>query len=273
MGGIPLFNGSDANALGVRARAGVRMRVAPETSTVLAVTNAGLRRLTIWVETTDGDVEEVERESALVSPVVMRRAAMGEGKREAPVQLPKQVSLGALRLILEYCRFHRAPGRSDKERKIFDEKFIRMDTRCLCELTSAADSLELKFLVDLASHALARMIEGKTPEEIRETFHLPDDLTEEEKLEPVKNTTYDPRIKALNTLYARKRKMLKERKAIEVGYCSLSAGPASAHICRAWTTSSRITQAIKAADSDRASLRRFGMPAQSGPGKAQKGAV
>lgn len=53
-----------------------------------------------------------------------------------------------------------------------------MDTKRLCELTSAADSLQLKPLVDLTSRALARMIEGKTPEEIRETFHLPDDLTE-----------------------------------------------------------------------------------------------
>ena len=35
----------------------------------------------------------------------------------------------------------------------------------------------MKPLVDLTSRALARMIEGKTPEEIRETFHLPDDLT------------------------------------------------------------------------------------------------
>ena len=65
-----------------------------------------------------------------------------------------------------------------QECKSFDEKFIRMDTQRLCELTSAADSLQLKPLVDLTSRALARIIEGKTPEEIREIFHLPDDLTE-----------------------------------------------------------------------------------------------
>ncbi len=77
-----------------------------------------------------------------------------------------------------------APGGADaaaycarQERKLFDERFIRLDTRRLCELTSAADALGMKSLVDLTSRALARMIEGKTPEEIRETFHLPDDLT------------------------------------------------------------------------------------------------
>lgn len=41
-----------------------------------------------------------------------------------------------------------------------------MDTKRLCELASAADSLQLKPLVELTSRALARMIEGKTPEEI-----------------------------------------------------------------------------------------------------------
>ena len=65
-----------------------------------------------------------------------------------------------------------------QERKSFDEKFVRIDTEKLCELTSAADSLQLKPLVDLTSRALARIIEGKTPEEIRDIFHLPDDLTE-----------------------------------------------------------------------------------------------
>ena len=65
-----------------------------------------------------------------------------------------------------------------KERKSFDEKFVRMDTKRLCELTSSADRLQLKPLVDLTSRSLARIIEGKTPEEIREIFHLPDDLTE-----------------------------------------------------------------------------------------------
>lgn len=66
-------------------------------------------------------------------------------------------------------------------------------------------SLEMKPLVDLTSRALARMIEGKSPEEIRSTFNLPDDLTEEEKLEPLKSGLADARIKLLNKLYAKKR--------------------------------------------------------------------
>jgi hypothetical protein len=143
-----------------------------------------------------------------------------------------------------------------QERKQFNEKFVRMETQRLCHLTSAADALEIQPLVDIASRALARVMEvhtalrgweervcvcmcicglgekgrgrglcltrvrryipifqGKSAEEIREAFHLADDLTEEEKLEPLTNTKDDPRIRLLNRLYAKKRKELAERKA------------------------------------------------------------
>ncbi|KAF8087729.1 hypothetical protein N665_0570s0039 [Sinapis alba] len=131
------------------------------------------------------------------------------------ISLPQRVNTAIFSVILDYCRFHQVPGRSNKERKSYDEKFMRMETKRLCELTSAADSLQLKSLVDLTSRALARIIEGKTPEEIRDIFHLPDDLTEEEKLEPLKNTMDDPRIRLLNRLYAKKRKELKEKERLK----------------------------------------------------------
>ncbi|KAK3220679.1 hypothetical protein Dsin_014649 [Dipteronia sinensis] len=171
----------------------------------------------IWIQTADGSIQQVEEEVAMFCPMICReilQTGMGSSKNYA-ISLPQRVNPAILGLILDYCRFHQVPGRSNKERKIFDEKFIRMDTKRLCELTSAADSLQLKPLVDLTSRSLARIIEGKTPEEIRETFHLPDDLTEEEKLEPLKNITDDPRIRLLNRLYARKRKELKEREKLK----------------------------------------------------------
>lgn len=46
-----------------------------------------------------------------------------------------------------------------QERKLFDERIMRADTRRLCELTSAADMLDVRNLVDLTSRALARLIE------------------------------------------------------------------------------------------------------------------
>ncbi|XP_031114083.1 SKP1-like protein 21 isoform X1 [Ipomoea triloba] len=170
----------------------------------------------VWLQTSDGSIQQVEQEVAIFCPFICHEIHLGLGSsKNYPISLPPTVNLAMLSMILDYCHFHQVPGRSNKERKSFDEKFIRMDIKRLCELTSAADSLELKPLVDLTSRALARMIEGKTPEEIRDIFHLPDDLTEEEKLEPLKNTMDDPRIRLLNRLYARKRKELKERERLK----------------------------------------------------------
>ncbi|XP_009411510.1 SKP1-like protein 21 isoform X1 [Musa acuminata AAA Group] len=175
----------------------------------------------IWLQCADGSIQQVEEEVATFCPMIYReivQTGMGSSKNYA-ISLPEHVNPAILNFIFDYCRFHQVPGRSNRERKSFDEKFIRMDTKRLCELTSAADSLQLKPLVDLTSRALARMIEGKSPEEIRETFHLPDDLTEvlyqEEKLEPLKNVNDDPRIRLLNRLYAKKRKELKEQQKLK----------------------------------------------------------
>ncbi|KAL5727418.1 SKP1-like protein 21 [Ranunculus cassubicifolius] len=183
----------------------------------MAIIKPEVMKSYVWLQTTDGSIQQVEEEVAMFCPMICRevlQSGMGSSKNYA-ISLPQRVNPAILSLILDYCRFHQVPGRSNKERKSFDEKFIRIDTKRLCELTSAADSLQLKPLVDLTSRALARMIEGKTPEEIRETFHLPDDLTEEEKLEPLRNTADDPRIRLLNRLYARKRKELKEKEKLK----------------------------------------------------------
>ncbi|EPS64730.1 hypothetical protein M569_10050 [Genlisea aurea] len=170
----------------------------------------------VWLQTSDDSLQQVEQEVAMYCPFICQEIHSGLGSsKNYPISLPPRINPSMLSLILDYCRFHQVLGRSNKERKSFDEKFVRMDTKRLCELTSAADSLQLKPLVDLTSRALARVIEGKTPQEIREIFHLPDDLTEEEKLEPIKSTVDDPRIRLLNRLYARKRKELKERERLK----------------------------------------------------------
>ncbi|RZC93641.1 hypothetical protein C5167_007680 [Papaver somniferum] len=168
----------------------------------------------LWLQTCDGSIQQVEAEVAMGIPLICKEVfqnKMGSTKKCA-ISLPERVNnMDTFSLILDYCRFHQVPGRSDKEHKSFDEKFIRIDTDRLCDLASAAYSLDLKSLVDITCGALARVIEDKTPEEVREPFQLPDDLTEEEKLEPIRINADGPRIRMLNRLYARKRKELKER--------------------------------------------------------------
>uniref|UniRef100_A0A0A9D9D5 SKP1 component dimerisation domain-containing protein n=1 Tax=Arundo donax TaxID=35708 RepID=A0A0A9D9D5_ARUDO len=153
----------------------------------LAVIKPEALKTYIWLQCFDGSIQQVEEEVAMFCPMICReivKNGTGSSKNHA-ISLPERVNPASLSFILDYCRFHQVPGHSNKERKSFDEKFVRIDTERLCELTSAADSLQLKPLVDLTSRALARIIEGKTPEEIRDIFHLPDDLTEDSLIEPI----------------------------------------------------------------------------------------
>nr|XP_009401016.1 PREDICTED: SKP1-like protein 20 isoform X2 [Musa acuminata subsp. malaccensis] len=171
----------------------------------------------VWIQTNDGLIQQVEGEFVTVCPLIHRemlRTGLGSCKNN-PIPLPEQVSPAILSSILHYCRFHQVPGHSDKERKSFDEKFMKTDTDRLVELISAAHSLELSPLVDLISRAIARIIEGSSNDEIREIFRVPDDLTEEEKLEPLRNPTNNLYIRLLNQHLARKRKNLKEQKELK----------------------------------------------------------
>ncbi|KIZ00976.1 hypothetical protein MNEG_6986 [Monoraphidium neglectum] len=148
-----------------------------------------------------------------MSPYIDLISRTGAGREpSAPVLLPQQVNEEVMELVVQYMTYHSVAGRSDKEKRQFNEKFVRIDTKRLCELTSGADALKMRPVVDLASRQLARMIEGKSPDEIRAAFNLPDDLTEEEKLEPIRNVGEDARIRLLNRLYAKKRQELVARK-------------------------------------------------------------
>jgi len=164
----------------------------------------------VLLETNDGQVFDIESRVAFVSPAVCR--GFDPTKPEEPVLLPN-VSAHALNGILEYCQFHTAPGRSAKESRAFDKKFARVDRATMCELASAAYYMELEPLIDLTCKAIASSIDWSSPEAIRDAFGLPDDLTEEEKLEPIACDADDLRTRQYNNLLARKRKQLAESKA------------------------------------------------------------
>jgi hypothetical protein len=169
----------------------------------------------LWLQTGDDSIQQVEQDIAMISPFICEKLLSQNGmgsSKNFPICLPKQVRTPALlNSIINYCRFHKTPGRSDKERKSYNEKLIRiMDSNGLCELASAANSLQLKPLVNLMCCALAELIKVSSPEEIREMFHMPDDLTEEEKLESLTNVTCDTSTRLLNRLYAHERRIPKE---------------------------------------------------------------
>ncbi|KAF7815535.1 SKP1-like protein 1A [Senna tora] len=93
----------------------------------------------------------------------------------------------SLSKVIEYCNKHAGVDKYDpvnEELKSWDSDFVvNLDQPTLFDLIEASNYLDIKNLLDLTCKRVADMIRGKTPEEIRETFHIKNDYTPEEEEE------------------------------------------------------------------------------------------
>lgn len=63
----------------------------------------------------------------------------------------------------------------------WDFQFIDLELEVIFELILAANYMDIKSLMELASSKVASIIKGKSPEEIRKTFNIQNDFTPEEE--------------------------------------------------------------------------------------------
>lgn len=97
-----------------------------------------------------------------------------------------------MKKIIEYCEHHKddpiPPPEEDNDRlkratdiTEWDAKFLQVDQEMLFEILLAANYLDIRSLLDVASKTVAGMMKGKSTEEIRKTFNITNDFTPEEE--------------------------------------------------------------------------------------------
>jgi len=109
---------------------------------------------------------------------------------DLPIPLPN-VNGKILGKIIHYCKHHTEnPDLDNKDEDVssgtyviseWDQEFCQVDHPTLFELILAANYLDIQSLLDVTCKTVAKIIRGKTPEEIRKIFNIVNDFTPEEE--------------------------------------------------------------------------------------------
>ncbi|XP_078267410.1 S-phase kinase-associated protein 1-like [Rhinoraja longicauda] len=138
----------------------------------------------IKFQSSDGEIFEVDVEIArqiVTIKTMLEDLGMDDESDEDPVQLPN-VNAAILKKVIHWCTHHKddPPNRMIP---VWDQEYLKVDQATLFELILAANYLNIKGLLDVTCKTVANMIKGKTPEEIRKTFNIKNDFTEEEEVQ------------------------------------------------------------------------------------------
>nr|QKV43681.1 SKP1-like protein [Dianthus caryophyllus] len=176
-----------------------------ETTTTTTETTTAETTKKIHLKSSDGEDFEVDEAVLLESQTI--KHMIEDGCADSVIPLPN-VTGKILAKVIEYCKKHLEAGDhnkasssssslyssssssfgvgdddANKELQNWDKEFLEVDQDTLFDLILAANYLNIKSLLDLTCKTVADMMRGKTPEEIRKTFHIVNDYTEEEEAE------------------------------------------------------------------------------------------
>ncbi|KAL4832736.1 hypothetical protein H8958_014152 [Nasalis larvatus] len=148
----------------------------------------------IKLQSSDGEIFEVDVEIAKQSVTIktmLEDLGMDDAGDDDPAPLPN-VNAAILKKVIQWCTHHKddppPPPEDDEDKEkrtddipVWDQEFLKVDQGTLFELILAANYLDIKGLLGVTCKTVANMIKGKTPEEIRKTFNIKNDFTEEEE--------------------------------------------------------------------------------------------
>ena len=143
----------------------------------------------ITLVSSDGEKMQISAKAAQRSQLV--KGIIEDYPDDAEVPL-NNVKSNILKKIKEYLEHYQESDPKEIERPLasqnyqdcvepWDYEFINVDLDLIFEIILAANYMDIKPLLELATSKIASIIKGKTPEEIRKTFNIQNDFTPEEE--------------------------------------------------------------------------------------------
>ncbi|KAI1111128.1 Skp1-domain-containing protein [Nemania sp. NC0429] len=141
--------------------------------------------------TSDLAVVEVEQKSAECSFIIKHLCAyFGRDIIDREFITLPNVDEAILRKILKWCDYHKDDADSSLVNRNtdtpidideWDRSYMQVDQKTLFKIVLAANFLDIEALVALGCQTIAELINGRSSDEIRKTFGLPNDFTPEEE--------------------------------------------------------------------------------------------
>ena len=151
---------------------------------------------TITLQSFDGEIFQINKTIAMKLKTVKTLLEDLGDEDDEVIPLPN-VSSDILKKVIQWTEHHENdPEDDDNQDKApvkipsWDSNFLNVSYKTLVDLNMAANYLDIKGLLALTVRTFANMISGKTPEEIRKTFNIEDDMTEAEKAQVMKENTW-----------------------------------------------------------------------------------
>ncbi|KAL6553669.1 hypothetical protein OROGR_007511 [Orobanche gracilis] len=126
------------------------------------------------LKSSDGEAFQVEEAVALQMPSI--KPMIENGSADSGIDIPIKTGR-ILAMVIEYCRKHVEASGSDLRQ--WDTNFLKVDNSTLLGLVLAAQTLGIRDLLNRTCQAVASVMEGKNPNQVRESFK--DYLFPEEK--------------------------------------------------------------------------------------------
>jgi S-phase kinase-associated protein 1 len=132
--------------------------------------------MSVQLITSDGSFffvdEDVAKQSETISNI------LDDTGSEDPIPIPN-VESETLELIIRFCEFY-SNHHTDEEEKEFDSVFFDIEINTIISALSAANFLNIPRMIEKASTAVADLIRGRSPTDLRALLGIKEEYTKEE---------------------------------------------------------------------------------------------
>lgn len=153
----------------------------------------------VSLECKDGVIKNVSIETLKLSHVIKAMLedipldfSCDDVNKETPVIPITNIRMEVMQKIIGYCEFYNIKKRP-KTYIVWHDATTNVDITMLFEIMLSADFLDIYPLVRMTCAMVSKMLEDKTPDELRATFNIKKDFTpEEEAAVRMENRLIDP---------------------------------------------------------------------------------